>query len=255
MKIQRPPPRLLLEQPIGARRDFDLPAEQASYLNRVLRLRIGSRLIVFDGKGFEFLARIVAYNKGGARIALEDELPVMPQPRLRILLMQGISKADRMDFAVQKSTELGVAEIFPVHTQFSVVKLEADRAARRRDHWQKVANSACEQSGRHFPPVVHPPQPLQEVVETLPSSAPRLAFDPRGAGRLVSSTGSPHTVIAAIGPEGGFSAPELQLLREANFILIKLGDQILRTETAALVACTLLQTRWGELRELCPPTS
>ena len=253
MKSQRTPPRLLLQQPIGSRTEVDLPAEQANYINRVLRLRVGSPLIAFDGHGGEFRARIISYNKSGARLALEEPMPVLAQPLLQILLVQGISKADRMDFAVQKSTELGVAQVYPIHTQFSVVKLDTQRAARRRSHWQKVANSACEQSGRHFPPLVHPPQPLQNLLPTLPSSAPRLAFDPGGSGQLLASGGTPSTVIAAIGPEGGFSPSELELLVKTGFTLIKLGEQILRTETAALVACTLLQARWGELRRLCAP--
>jgi 16S rRNA (uracil1498-N3)-methyltransferase len=252
MKSQRPP-RLLLQEPIGSRTEIALPAEQANYINRVLRLRVGSTLIVFDGRGGEFLARIVSYKRGAAALVLEDPVPILTGPVLRILLMQGISKADRMDFAVQKATELGVAQIFPVHTQFSVVRLDAERAERRHSHWQKVAYSACEQSGRHFPPLVHRPAPLQDMLQTLPPGAPRLVFDPRGTHGLDTEANAPDTVIAAIGPEGGFSAIELDLLIDAGFTPVKLGEQILRTETAALVACTLLQARWGELRRLFPP--
>lgn len=249
MKSQRRPPRLLLTESIGSRRQLTLPADQANYLNRVLRLRVDSAVIVFDGQGAEHMARLAKYGKGSASIELLEPLPVMPQPELRILLLQGISKADRMDFAIQKSSELGVAEILPVYTQFSIVKLEPTRAARRVTHWQRVAGSACEQSGRHYPPRVHAPQALSQCVDSLPPDAPRLAFDPRGEQHLADVQSCPRTVAALVGPEGGLSSAELKLLRGAGFCVVRLGAQILRTETAALAACVLLQARWGELRD------
>ncbi len=250
MKSQRSPPRVLLDEPIGSRTAVTLSAGQANHLNRVLRLRVNARVIVFDGHGAEYLGEIARYQKGGAQIQLHESLPAMPEAALRISLLQGISKADRMDFAIQKSTELGVAEILPVYTQFSVIKLDDARAARRLKHWQRVAGSACEQSGRHFPPRVHRPQPLQQGIAALPCGAPLLAFDRRGDQRLSGLPTAPAAVAAAVGPEGGFSTQELELLGQAGFRLISLGNRILRTETAALVACTLLQARWGELQDL-----
>ena len=247
MKSQRPPPRLLLDQPIDSRAELTLPAAQANYLKRVLRLRVAAPLIVFDGQGAEHAARIAGFRKDGAVIELVEALPALPRPALRILLLQGISKGERMDFAIQKSTELGVAEIFPVHTQHSVVKLDAERAARRQGHWQRVAGSACEQSGRHFPPRVHGPQSLQACVASLSTAAPRLVFDGRGGRSWPAPADAPESVIALVGPEGGFSKAELDFVTSNGFSPIKLGEQTLRTETAALVACTLLQARWGDL--------
>ena len=240
-------PRLLLDEPIGSRRALVLSAVHANYLNRVLRLRLDSRIIVFDGQGGEHMARITGYKKDAALIEIMQAIPVIAEPGLRVLLLQGISKGDRMDFAVQKSTELGVAEIFPVYTQFSVVRLDQARAARRVTHWQRIAGSACEQSGRHAPPRVHGPEPLDSCIQHLPAGGLRLAFDPSGARDLGEVDESPQAVAALIGPEGGFSPDELESLPRAGFELIRLGSRTLRTETAALVACALLQARWGDL--------
>ena len=250
MKGKRPPPRLLLDEPIGSRQELTLTGVQARYLNRVLRLRAAAPVIVFDGHGAEYLARIVRYQRDSAVIELGEILPALSPSTLRILLLQGISKGERMDFAVQKSTELGVAEIFPVYTQFSVVKLDAERAKRRAGHWQRVAGKACEQSGRHFPPTVHFPQSLHQCIGELPGSAARLAFDPRGASCLDFQDRPPATVAALVGPEGGFSQAELDDLGTGGFQLLSLGDQVLRTETAAVAVCALLQARWGDLKVL-----
>jgi 16S rRNA (uracil1498-N3)-methyltransferase len=246
MKSQRPPPRLLLDEPINGRRQLTLSAAQANYLQRALRLRVAAPLIIFDGCGAEHQARILRYEKGGAVVELGVAISAMAPPDLRVFLVQGIAKAERMDFAIQKATELGVAEIFPAYTHHSVVKLDRDRALRRLIHWQRVAGSACEQSGRHFPPRVHGPQPLDACIRALPAGCLRLVFDPRGAKPWPAQ--EPDSVAALVGPEGGFSAAELDTLTRSGFRALKLGEQILRTETAAVVACALLQSRWGNLR-------
>ncbi len=248
MKSHRPPPRLLLDEPINSRRQLSLSTAQTNYLQRALRLRVAAPLIVFDGCGAEHQARILRYDKAGAVIELGLAIPTMAPPDLRVFLVQGIAKAERMDFAIQKATELGVAEIFPAYTHHSVVKLEPDRAQRRLIHWQRVAGSACEQSGRHFPPRIHGPEPLDACIRALPAGCVRLVFDPRGARPWPAPARKPDNVAALVGPEGGFSAAELDGLTRSGFRAIKLGEQILRTETAAIVACALLQSRWGSLR-------
>ncbi|HUO67759.1 MAG TPA: RsmE family RNA methyltransferase, partial [Gammaproteobacteria bacterium] len=147
---------------------------------------------------------------------------------------------------VQKATELGAHAIVPVYTEFSVVKLEAERAERRVEHWRKIAQSACEQSGRHVPPTIREAGPLAEALETLAADA-RFALDLGARARLAEVGAPPRRIAVAVGPEGGFGATDWRRLDAAGFARVGLGPRVLRAETAALAACAVAQSLWGDL--------
>ena len=152
--------RLFVSGALSNDAELVLTGEQARYLGRVLRARTGDKVTVFNGEGGEWLATITGISKSAVQLHVESEVPSNTESPLKIHLVQGISRGERMDFVVQKATELGVKRITPVLTQHGVVKLDGERAAKRRQHWQHVANSACEQSGRTRPPLVDAPLQL-----------------------------------------------------------------------------------------------
>ncbi len=225
-----------------------LTGEQANYVTGVLRLKTNHKLVIFDGKGGQFLAVIKEFTKDrvllhlGCRHALEIESP------LAVHLVQGISRGGRMDVVVRNATELGVCRIIPVITEFSVVKLDAERAAKRHQHWLKVSRSACEQCGRNTLPQIDMPQGLDSWLAGCPcAGATRIMLDP-GSSESISALPAPDKIVELlVGAEGGFSDTEYGLCKQAGFTAVSLGPRILRTETAALAAIAVLQALWGDL--------
>ena len=244
-------PRLYVEARLEGP-DIPLPGKQAHYLRHVLRLRPGNNVVVFNGRGDECLAEIQTLTRDGARLRIASASTPIPEPELDLTLLQGIAKADAMDLIVQKATELGVRTIAPVVTEYSVVKLDAQRVSRRLEHWLRIAYSACEQSGRHSPPSICEPQPLALGLEALPPTGTRLVLDPTAEVALEAGPGArPQAgpVSLLIGPEGGLSDRDLLLADRAGFRRVRLGPRILRVETAAIAACAIAQANWGDLLE------
>jgi len=232
--------------------ELELPGRQAHYLRHVLRLRSGHNVVVFDGQGHECVAEIDTLTRDGAKLRITSTRAPIPEPELDLTLFQGIAKSEAMDLIVQKATELGVRSIAPVVTEFSVVKVDAQRIRRRLEHWQRIANSACEQSGRHAPPLIREPQPLERGLENLAQPSTRLVLDPAaertfGHGITLEQRATPVSIL--IGPEGGLSERDLLLADKAGFERARLGPRILRVETAAIAACALAQANWGDLLE------
>ena len=243
--------RLFSPVRLSANTSLALGSEQARYVGRVLRLRSGDTLTVFDGSGGEYPAHVVTISKQALELRVGDHNSRCSESPLRIRLLQGISRGERMDFVLQKTTELGVHLITPVLTDFSVVKLEPQRAAKRVTHWMKVAANACEQSGRNELPVIDTPATLYEVLDDEKSQdGLRLVLDP-GAQQPLSSVSRPegHATVL-IGPEGGLSDKEQERAQLAGFAAVSFGPRILRTETAALAAIACLQSMFGDLGEL-----
>jgi 16S rRNA (uracil1498-N3)-methyltransferase len=230
----------------------ELPRDTASHLAKVLRARSGDELILFNGKGSEFSAVIDAVRGGKVAVAVGSERAVDRESPLQITLIQCVARGERMDFVIQKATELGVARIVPVLSQRSVVRLDAGQAASKALHWQAVAVSACEQCGRNRLPQIETAQPLLNYLGALQHSGPdaiRLVLEPDEATRdpmAVSST-TVGAVSFAIGPEGGFAPDELEAFELSGFTRVGLGPRVLRTETAAIAALVMLQTRFGDM--------
>jgi 16S rRNA (uracil1498-N3)-methyltransferase len=240
--------RLYIEDGCHSGSTVQLDPERSRYLTRVLRLRAGDPLRVFDGSGSEYAATLSRIDKSGAWLQIGDGTTPERESGLKVHLVQGISRGERMDFVVQKATELGVKRITPVLSEHGVVKLDGQRALKRREHWQKVAASACEQCGRVRLPLVDPPMPLKSWFGQPPPSVDTEIILQPGAPTALGAISAPVTKICIlIGPEGGFSDNEYDDAKVAGFLPVSLGPRILRTETAAVAALALLQSRWGDL--------
>jgi 16S rRNA (uracil1498-N3)-methyltransferase len=243
--------RLFVNDTLRSGQELQLDSEKARYLGRVLRLRIGDSMTVFNGDNGEFAATISAIGRSSATILVESHMETATESPLKMHLVQGVSRGERMDFVVQKATELGVKRITPVLTEYGVVKLDADRAARRRDHWQSVAESACEQSGRIRPPLIDEPIPLNTWFGEKTSDADiDLILLPRAATALTSLSEPRTKVCLLIGPEGGFSHEEYEDALAVGIKAVSLGPRILRTETAAAATIAVVQSMWGDLRRI-----
>ncbi len=218
-----------------------LEKRRAHYLKNVLRLSDGDSLSVFNGSGLERQAVI-----DRAELQLGEVVQAVPESPLRIDLLQGISRGERMDTTIQKSTELGVHRVVPLLTARCEVKLNAARTAKRLQHWRNVAISACEQCGRALVPEIEPPQRLAQYLALPLENTPRVVLTP-GATTSLSAVQPSQSLAIAVGPEGGFDPEEITLLTAGNFQPIGLGPRTLRTETAGAAAVAVAQSLWGDL--------
>jgi 16S rRNA (uracil1498-N3)-methyltransferase len=191
---------------------------------------------------------VSSLQRRGATLALHAARLPKPDSPLDLTLIQALPKSDAMDLIVQKVTELGVRALVPVYTEFSVVKLDAERSERRVDHWRKIARSACEQSGRHAPPHIALPAPLPAALEALRADAERLVLEPSAEHGLAERAAPARGLVVAVGPEGGFAAADWRRLDAARFVRVSLGPRVLRAETAAVAVCAIAQSRWGDLQ-------
>lgn len=240
--------RLFIGSQLQPDLELQLEPETARYVGRVLRLRPGDRLSVFNGECGEFAATVASVGKTSATLKVGAALATATESPLRVHLVQAVSRGERMDIIVQKATELGVKRITPVLTEFGVVKLDGERAEKRRDHWQKIALSACEQSGRIRPPLVDVPLPLKTWFGRKTASADVDLILRPGATTAMTALAAPTTkVCLLIGPEGGFSDSEFEDARVSGFIEVSLGPRVLRTETAAIAAIAVAESVWGDL--------
>lgn len=243
--VKRRVPRLFVERDLGGS-TLELDEREAHYLGNVLRLQRGDELVAFNGLGTERHASVLALQRRGATLELGEPHAALAESRLALTLLQAMPKADAMDLIVQKATELGVQRITPVHTEFSVVKLDGERALRRTEHWQRIAQSACEQCGRHRPPLIATPLELAESLAALETET-RLALDPQATERFASLTPPMASAVLAVGPEGGFGGNDWRLLGKHGFRRVALGPRVLRAETAAIAVCAIAQSCWGDL--------
>jgi 16S rRNA (uracil1498-N3)-methyltransferase len=247
--------RVYVEAALTSGRLVELPPDTASHLAKVLRARTGDELILFNGDGREFDGAVESVRGSRVSASVGDSRQVDRESPLAITLVQCVPRGDRMDFIVQKATELGVARIVPVLSQRSVVRLNAGQAESKAVHWRAVAVSACEQCGRNRLPVIEAAQPLLNYLgESAPNTGPRLVFEPESASQthtgLQDPSVAPIAIVdaeIAIGPEGGFASEELEAFRVAGFSQVGLGPRILRTETAAIAAVVWLQARCGDM--------
>jgi len=244
MRITRCP----IDLPLHVGQTLSLPEEAANHLVRVMRLREGDGCVLFNGDGNDYSATVVAASKRDAQVRIDAVQAVALESPLRIVLLQGIARGEKMDLILQKATELGVAAIVPVDADRTEVKLDGARAQKRVAHWQNVVQSACGQSGRARIPTVAAPLPLAQAAAALPADTLRLTLDPLGGHRLSTLSSAPAAgIVIAIGPEGGWSPRDRMQLDAAGFQGLQLGPRILRTETAGLAAIAALQTRLGDL--------
>lgn len=241
--------RNYLDHPLQPGQRVALPETVANHLLRVLRLGVGDPLIVFNGDGFDYHASVVNAERRAAQIEVLSREVASSESPLSITLGQGIARGDKMDWVLQKATELGVAAIAPVRTQWTEVRLNAERAERRHQHWHGVIASACEQCGRATLPALAAASELADWAGSAPQNALRLLLDPDGEHCLRScpppQPGQPAWLV--VGPEGGLSERDIATLRAAGFSGLRLGPRVLRTETAGLAVIAAMQALWGDL--------
>lgn len=229
----------------GRRRTIE--GDAANHIIRVLRLKPGDPLIVFDGRGGEYTASIEAFRKDAVTVAVGDHSATTRESPFTLTLAQGVSRGERMDWVVQKATELGVTRIVPVMTERTVVKLDSKQSARKLAHWRGIAVAACEQSGRDRIPDIASPLVLHDFFRDADPQATRLLLSPSGTQQVNDLQPKEAGIVVLIGPEGGLAESEQRAAVAAGFVAVRLGPRVLRTETAAVAALTLLQHQFGDL--------
>ena len=220
-----------------------------AHLVRVLRLRAGDSVRLFNGDGHDYLATLTLAGKTGCTAQIEDAVRIDSESPLNIHLLQAIARGEKMDLILQKATELGVSEISPISTERTEVKLDAERSERRMAHWLGVLRAACEQCGRARVPTLNAPRDLATCLAEL-APGHRVSLQPQAVQalpRLHVAAGRPIQLL--IGPEGGLSERDLLAAEVAGFENYRLGPRILRTETAGLVAIAVLQASAGDLAQ------
>lgn len=239
--------RIHVDAALDAGREVTLPESAAAHLARVLRLQPGDPCVLFNGDGHDYAARITVLGKREVRALVESARTLDNESPLRITLVQGVARGEKMDWILQKATELGVHAFVPTSSERSEVRLDGERADKRLAHWRSVVIAACEQSGRARVPSVAPSQPLALALSSLTGTA-RFLLDPL-APQAITDVTAPgiEGCVLAVGPEGGWSPRDRAVLQGAGFSALRLGPRVLRTETAGIAAIAALQARFGDL--------
>lgn len=239
--------RFYTDSPLSINQIVALSESAAAHASKALRLEAGDTATLFNGDGYDYSCTLTSVKKNAVSAQITSAKKIENESKLSITLLQGISSGDRMDFTIQKAVELGVKLIQPINTQRSVVKLNAERAEKRTEHWQNIAISACEQSGRAFVPKVLPPITLDKwLSQHSQQQGMRILLNPVGAKRFSEMRQPDADVVLLIGAEGGLSPDEIEAATNNGFVSVILGPRILRTETAALTAIATMQTLWGD---------
>jgi 16S rRNA (uracil1498-N3)-methyltransferase len=234
--------RFFIDAPLSLGQ-HQLPEAQAHYIGRVLRHAAGDAVQLFDGSGQEYLGELVEVGKKSVRVELREAFAGLAESPLSIHLGQGLSRGERMDWAIQKATELGASAISPIVSERCEVRLKDERADKRMAHWRQVAISACEQCGRSVLPTIHTPIALADWLQQVEAQL-KLVLHP--VAEALTSHARPQSLAFLIGPEGGLSEAEVEQAKAAGFLAARLGPRVLRTETAPVVALAVAQQLWGD---------
>lgn len=237
-------PRIYTTDHLAVNTTIELDPQASIHLIKVLRLKLGDEIRLFNGDGCEYLAAITQAGKKNAEVEVTEILSTEPKVSFPLHLGQVISKGDRMDFTIQKATELGITDITPLWSERCDVRLKGDRLDKKMEHWKKVAISACEQSGRNLIPTIHPAMNYSEWASSIESDI-KLVLHTRDQKTLADMK-APKSVALLVGPEGGITDDEVDFCIQQGFTGLTLGPRILRTETAALAALSLFQYLWGD---------
>jgi 16S rRNA (uracil1498-N3)-methyltransferase len=238
--------RVYQNQTLKVNAEVQLDEQASHYLARVLRMAVGDKLTVFNGEGGEYDAVIQQINKKNIQVGITTFNAREVESPINVTLAQGLARGEKMDFIVQKAVELGVKHIVPLMTERCNVKLDGAREEKRVQHWQLVAISACEQSGRNFVPTISAPITLQSWLPQVKADK-CFVLSPHVATKLPEEKlKSGANIMLLIGPEGGLSDTEVQAAITHGFLPLSLGPRILRTETAPLAAIAMLQTKHGD---------
>jgi 16S rRNA (uracil1498-N3)-methyltransferase len=241
-------PRIYTTQPLSPGATLTIEGQSALHVIQVLRLRAGAELHMFDGHGHACAATLQDSGRNRITVLAGAAISGPAEPALDILLAQGIARHDRMDLILQKAVELGVSTIQPLWMQRSQSHLSGERLDKRLQHWQGVIISACEQCGRNTLPQLLPAQTMNEWLQTGCEAALKLLLQPGSALALPALDPPAGRIVLLVGPEGGLNGDEQAAAQRSGFTGIRLGQRILRTETAALAALAGMQVLWGDYR-------
>ena len=234
--------RIYQNTPFAEAMRVDLNKDNSHHLNKVLRFPVGKNITVFNGDGFDYIA-VVESAKKTTNLKIISKNPNNTESKLDLTLAQGIAKGEKMDFLIQKAVELGVSRIIPMNLERCVVRLKSEKIQKKIDHWQKIANHACEQSGRSVIVNVSHPATLDNLLKE--SGHNGFVLHHRATQDLNQNKESLKATIL-IGPEGGLSEKEVTAAENAGYNSLLLGKRILRTETASLAAIANMQLLWGD---------
>lgn len=240
-----PAPRIFQDIPL-AKGTVKLDEKASHHLARVLRVAIGDQVILFNGEGGEYLAEIIQIQKKTIEVEITEFDEREVESNVKLVLAQGVSRGEKMDFVIQKAVELGASEIYPLITERCNVRLNQERTAKRLEHWRAVVISACEQCGRNTLPTVHAPIELSDWVQQADAEL-KFVLSPHVDEVLPEQVVvSPESVAVLIGPEGGLSDLEVSMSAQQGFKRLRLGPRVLRTETAAVAALAVMQYQFGD---------
>ncbi len=242
--------RIYTQQPLQVGNKIGLESGPCRHLIQVLRLRPGGTFSLFNGDGHDYRVKLIATDRKDCQVQILTQGPTEPPPPFEIELAIGISRGERMDFALQKAVELGVTRIQPLVTERTQGRLSKERMDKRHPHWQQIVWSACEQSGRRLLPQLEPSRELENYLERSEHDGVSLLLHPDASASLIDLAIPQKSIRLLSGPEGGFTKSEVERVLSMGFQGIRLGQRILRTETAPLAALAAIQTLWGDFRNL-----
>lgn len=241
-------PRIYSPQALSSNTTLTLAADASHHLAKVLRMQSGAELVLFNGDGGEYPATITAIDKRSVSVATGQLTESVLESPLQLHLGIAMSKGERMDWIVQKATELGVTHLTPLISERVEVRLQGERAEKKLAHWRGIAIAACEQCGRNRLPLIEEIQTLSDWLQTTDADA-KFVLHHRAAVPLDNNAPRPASVALLIGPEGGLSDSEISAAQRQQFAPLQLGPRVLRTETAPLAAISVLQFLWGDLQD------
>jgi 16S rRNA (uracil1498-N3)-methyltransferase len=241
-------PRIFTSGPLRAGVSATLDERASHHILRVLRLRQEGKLSLFNELGEEYEATLTGTRNERAVVMTRNRMYRTTESRLNLVLCQGIARHERMDFAIQKSVELGVSTIAPLWMERCQVRLRGTRLAKRMQHWHGVIVSACEQCGRTRIPELLEPQDLSSWLASDRTAATRFILDPQGSAVIPDAVDAKYPIVLLAGPEGGFCQSERESAAHAGYLSLCLGPRVLRTETASLAAIAAMQAMWGDFR-------
>ncbi|MEY5134830.1 MAG: Ribosomal small subunit methyltransferase [Pseudomonadota bacterium] len=226
----------------------ELIAQTHIHATKVLRLKVGDQFALFNGDGYDYVAKVIELSKHKTSVEIIDRYQVNHESPLKITLAQGLAAGDKMDWIIQKAVELGIQSIQPLLTERSIVKLDRERADKKLEHWRTVAISACEQTGRSIIPDILSPIHLVQWLSNQNQTANslKLILTPAKAQNINHLEKPSSPVVFMVGPEGGFSEKEMNLALSSSFVPVNFGKRVLRTETASVVALSIMQNLWGD---------
>ncbi len=240
--------RLYIDHQINPNVEFCLSESRVHYVKHVLRLKVNSSILIFDGSGHEYKAKITKIIKNEIAILPSQSVYKESAPFRKIRIGQCIIKRDRMDLLLQKTTELGVNNISPLLSEYSTIKLKSHKIKSKILHWKKIIQSSCEQSKRNYIPTIDIPETIETFIKKSSTNNYRIILDPKASKSISEIEPNEKQIDLLIGPEGGFTDSEVKYAYEKGFIGVSLGSRILRSETAAITAIAILQSQWGDMK-------